>query len=144
MELPGKLPGEAFSRTAAAELCKGGSLYQPGGRLKDADPAELQDACFYRRCLLAHPDQLEVQRLVGALPGRPGGTPLLSMDVVWNDAKKLARTLPYMRLIPAANLRNAPRPSLAIDTHGHVTVSVESGHSGAGEISLFQPLTGQT
>eukprot|EP01052_Picozoa_sp_SAG31_P004895 SAG31_NODE_208_length_20313_cov_6.143119_12_plen_1566_part_00 len=143
VELPG-LPGEAFSRTAATELCKGGCLYQPGGRLKDAETADLQASCFFRRCLLAHPGQLEVQRLVGVLPGRPGGTALLSMDVIWNDAKKLARTLPYLRLIPAANLRNAPRPSLALDTHGHVTVSVESGHSSAGEISLFQPLTAET
>eukprot|EP01051_Picozoa_sp_SAG22_P017923 SAG22_NODE_2881_length_2130_cov_1.194485_1_plen_602_part_10 len=105
-------------------------------------PEDVQPDLFARRCLLAHPGQLEAHACAGPLPAAED---VVSMSVLWADAKKLVRLVPYLRIIPAQNLRNAPRPSLALDTHGHVTVSVaHAGHSGGGEVNLFQPLTGQT
>ena len=137
----GELVGEAFSRAAAAPHLQGGGVFQPGGRLKDAGPADIVPHMVAARALLAHPGQLEA--LVCSSP-LPGADALVCMDVLWADIKRLVRGQPHLRVIPAQNLRNAPRPSLALDTHGHVTISVVSGHSGGGEVNLFQPLTGKT
>ena len=126
-----------FSRAACLEYVKGGALYQPGGRLRDAEAKDMVEDTKLNVILLAHPDDQQALVLAEGV-----GAVTLSMKTVWAEAMKRVRSVPFLRVVPAKGLRNAPRPSLTIDKNGYLALSVQMGGSSDAGINLYQPLIG--
>jgi ubiquitin/uncharacterized protein YegL len=133
-------PGAHFSRAEAVEHVVGAKKYCPGGSLRDARLDDMQADTERAVLLMAHPALFEATVLTEFAPNpSPQST-----AVLWQDAKRLVTRCSWLRIISPKTLRNAPRPSMTLDNRGFVSLSVESGHSNAGEITLYSPLSDAT
>ena len=135
------LPGEHFSRDICLEHLPGGSKFRPDGRYKALTDKDVTEDTKISSILLAFPDKDDAKLLVTDLSTREE---CLSSNILWTEAQRRVKQVPFFRIISPASLRNAPRPSLTLDSTGAITVSVTAGgSSSAGELMLFSPLTGR-